>query len=107
MPDRAWSLDLKPIYDNPEGFDNGFINFTYPSVLRAVRVAIKYGDTEVLTFHAVRPVPSYLGPDEKYVYSWRAVLDENDKIMDFNPLEQMLADAEVGRKIREAGLELT
>ena len=104
MTDRTWSLDLKPIFDEPEQWNNGFIYFQGASVLKAVRVAIKVGQTEVLTFHAVRPVPSYLGADEQFVYSWRALLDENDKVMDFNPFFQLIADAEVGRKIRESGL---
>lgn len=104
MNDRTWSVDFRPIYDDPEEWSDGYIVFSQPSTLRAVRVAIKVGDTEALTFHAVRPVPTHLGADENFVYTWRAI--PAGKMMDFNPLKQLIADAEVGRKIREAGLEL-
>lgn len=105
MVDQFWSLDIKPIYNKPDQFDDGIFSFQSETTLRAVRVALKSGDREVLTFHAVRPVPPY-GDDNDYDFMTIRAIERDDKSLDMNPLKQLLADAELGRKVREAGLEL-
>lgn len=105
MTDRKWSLDIKPIYDEPDTRFDGAFYYHFGSVLRAVRVALKSGNTEVLTFHAVRPDPAYPG-DNDYDFMTIRSIERDYKGLNLNPLEQLMADAELGRKVREAGLEL-
>lgn len=108
MTDRSWSLDISPIYDTPEPLDGGVFSYNFESVLKAVRVAVKSGPREVLVFHAVRPEPPRLNPEENYVFSYKRLVDpyDNPSNLDLNPFVQLMADAELGRKVREAGLEL-
>lgn len=102
--DRSWSLELKPIYDEPERYDDGLLySFVGPVTLSAVRVAVKSGSREVLVFSAVRPEA------DAYVFSYQTMvpdLDDNPHNLDFSPFKQLIDDAELGRRVREAGLEL-
>lgn len=102
--DRSWSLDIKPIYDDPDPIISGALIYHFASVLKAVRVALKSGDTEVLTFHAVRPNPPY-GNDNDHDFMTIRAIERGYKSLDLNPLQQLMEDAELGRKVREAGLE--
>lgn len=104
MIDRSWSLDIKPVYEDYEPYFDGVVRYHYMSALKYVKVAVKYGGREVLTFHAVRPDP----PEPEYIYSYSRMVDpaDNPYDLDLNPLKQLLADAELGRKVREAGLGL-
>lgn len=107
--DRSWSLDFKPVYDTPEPLDDGVFTYYYESTLRHVRVAVKYGDQEVLVFYAVRPASPGQDPDEDYIFSYQTTvpdLDDNPHNLDFSPFKQLIDDAELGRRVREAGLEL-
>lgn len=106
--DRSWSLNLKPVYEDYEPYFDGVVHHHYMSTLRYVRVAVKSGSREVIVFHAVQPAPP--GPDEEenHVYTVRRMADpyNNPLDLDLNPFNQLLADAELGRRVREAGLEL-
>lgn len=104
----SWSLDFKPVYDDYEPYFDGVFRHYYTSTLRYVRVAVKYGDREVLVFHAVRPAPPSSEPEENYVYSYERMVDPDDNPydLDLNPFKQLIDDAELGRRVREAGLEL-
>lgn len=108
MIDRSWSLDIKPTYEDYEPYFDGLCYHYYPSTLRYLRVAVKSGSREVLAFHAVRPEPPHKDPDENFVFTMRRMVDPdyNPYNLSLNPMEQLLADAELGRKVREAGLEL-
>jgi hypothetical protein len=108
MIDRSWSLDLKAVYDDPDPYYDGVFHHHYMSTLRHVRVAVKSGSREVLVFHAVQPAPPYPETEDNYIYSYKRMADpiDNPYNLDFNPLTQLMADAELGRKVREAGLEL-
>jgi hypothetical protein len=105
---RSWSLDLKPVYDDPEPYFDGVFHHHYASTLRHVRVAVKSGSREVIVFHAVQPAPPSPDYEENYVYTTRRMADPDDNPLDLdlNPFNQLLADAELGRRVREAGLEL-
>lgn len=105
MTDRSWSLDIKPIYEDFDPYFDGGNYWFFDSVLRAIRVALKSGGTEVLTFHAVRPEPPYPGDNNHDFMTLRAI-ERDDKGLNLNPLQQLMEDAELGRKVREAGLEL-
>ena len=104
---NEWSLDIKAVYDDFDPLVDGPLTYFYDSVLNHVRVAVKSGNTEVLVFHAVRPVPAD-SPEEDYFFTYRRMADpdDNPSKLDLNPFNQLIADAELGRKVREAGLEL-
>lgn len=104
MNDRSWSLSMEPVYEDYEPHFDGVFRHHYMSTLKYVKVAVKYHGREVLTFHAVRPAP----PEPEYIYSYSRLVDleDNPHDLDLNPLKQLLDDAELGRRMREAGLEL-
>jgi hypothetical protein len=87
-------MEVKPTYDDTDWYSDGVVFYNPPSTLKYIRVAIKSGSREVLTFHAVRPEPPNIEEAENFFQ------------VNLSPLEQLLADAEVGRKVRESGLEL-
>jgi hypothetical protein len=100
--DRSWSLDIHPVYDDAKEYFDGWGVFSVgPDTIRYLRVAVKSGGTEVITFHCVKPVhPNTDDP----IFSYRAITESSAPFI--NPFEQLIADAELGRKVREAGLEL-
>lgn len=106
--DRSWSLDVKPVYDNHEPLITSNLTYYFESVIRHIRVAVKSGLREVLVFHAVRPEPPRLDDEENYFFTYRRMVDpyDNPNNLDLSPFNQLIADAELGRKVREAGLEL-
>jgi hypothetical protein len=103
-PDNSWSLDIKSVYSDPEPLTHGPLTYHFDSVLKYVRVAVKSGSREVLIFHAVRPDPERGIDEDNYIMTFKTL--SPNKTLNFNPLEQLLADAELGRRVREAGLEL-
>jgi hypothetical protein len=105
--DRSWSLDITPIYDDPEPLGYGPLTYHFETVLKSIRVAVKSGTREVVVFHAVRPEPPHSDVEENYIFTYRRMVDPHDNPLnlDLNPLNQLMADAELGRKVREAGLE--
>lgn len=105
---REWSLDVTPVYEHFEPYEHVTGSYFFDSVLRHVRVAVKSGPREVLIFHAVRPAPPSDDESENYFFTYKRMVDpyDNPHSLDLNPLKQLLADAELGRKVREAGLEL-
>lgn len=104
MIDRSWSLEMKPVYEDYDPYFDGLMYHHYMSTLKYVRIAVKSGGREVLTFHAVRAAP----PDPEYIYSMSRMVDPDDNPLNvsLDPLKQLLDDAELGRKVREAGLGL-
>lgn len=106
--DRTWGLDVQPVYAERESFNDGVMVHWFESVLKHVRVAVTSGSREVIVFHAVKPEPESLDPEENYVFSYKRMVDpyNNPNALDLNPFAQLIADAELGRKVREAGLEL-
>lgn len=108
---REWSLDIKPNYDEPSNFtlDGGAIFTLGPATINSLRVAIKSGPKEVVVFYAVRPEPSkevLWGPEADYILSYSAMEPPggDGNTLNLNPLVQLLDDAELGRRVREAGL---
>jgi hypothetical protein len=108
MINRSWSLDFKPVYEDYEPYFDGLMTHHFLSTIKYLRVAVKSGSREVLVFHAVRPSPPLLEDDENYIYTYKRLVDPDDNPynLSLNPFEQLIADAELGRKMREAGLEL-
>lgn len=99
---------MQPVYDDYAPFLDGVFTYYRESTLRHVRVAVKSGSREVLTFHAVRPNPEHSDPEENCFFTYRRMVDPDDNPLDLdlNPFNQLIADAELGRKVREAGLEI-
>ena len=89
--DNSWGIDIRPIYyDQPDNLSMDRID-----VLQYLRLALLRGQRECVVFHAVKqPVSS-----ESYIYGdmfyYKAIPGES-----LNPLQQLIQDAEVGRKIR-------
>lgn len=107
--DSGWSLDLRPAYEHYPPLEVGPLTYFYDSVLKYVRVAVKCGQQEVLVFHAAKPEPpNERDVDENYFLTYRRTVDPDDNPhnLDLNPFAQLIADAELGRKVREAGLNL-
>jgi hypothetical protein len=106
---KTWSLDIVPVYEDREPFFDGVVWYGFPLELRYLRVAVKYDHREVIVFHAVRPAS--LGPisgdqEDDYIFSYKRLVDpdNNPHNLDLNPLKQLIDDAELGRRVREAGL---
>ena len=108
MADRSWSLDIKPLFDEPDRYDDGMFYYQFETVLKAIRVAIKSGSREVIVFHAVKPEPPSPIAEENCNFTYKRLVDpdNNPHRLDLNPLAQLIEDANLGRKVREAGLEL-
>lgn len=106
--DRPWSLDIRPVYNDHEPYADGPYTYNFASTIKHIRVVVKSGTREVLVFHAVRPGGSSFDNEENSILTYRRMVDpdNNPFNLDLNPLNQLIADAELGRKVREAGLEL-
>lgn len=106
--DRTWSLNIKPTYNDPDPLSVGPMTYHFAITVKHLRVAVKSGGRDVIVFHAVRPGALSPDPKEDYIFTYRRMVDpyDNPHNLDLNPFVQLIADAELGRKVREAGLEL-
>lgn len=87
---ERWSLDVQPVYSEDADFMSGW---TRPA-LEELRVAIKRGSTEVLTFHCVRSFS-----EAGKIISYTQLTEESS-------VQRLIEDAELGRQIRKVSWEL-